>query len=130
MFFVLHILFMATATLGIIAGISAAIFFRKKKNWLKVHKYFNSCSLCGISVGVVVAVIYVWGTGGEHIDGAHQITGLAAFILALITLLLGFYQFKAKNKLAVRTTHSWLGRLSLLLLLAAITLGLLLINIL
>jgi heme A synthase len=129
MFFVLHILLMATATLGIIAGISAAMFFRRKKNWLKVHKYFNSCSLLGISVGVVVAVIYVSGTGGEHIDGTHQITGLASFIFALITLLLGFYQFKAKNRLAVRTTHRWLGRLSLLLLLAAIILGLKLINI-
>jgi len=129
MFFALHILLMATATLGIIAGVSAAIFFRKKNNWLKIHKYFNSCSLLGISVGVVVAVIYVSSAGGEHIDGTHQITGLAAFILALITLLLGFYQFKAKNKLAVRTTHRWLGRLSLLLLLAAITLGLALINI-
>jgi hypothetical protein len=30
MFFILHILLMATATLGIIAGISAAIFFVKK----------------------------------------------------------------------------------------------------
>ena len=76
-----------------------------------------------------MAFIYVSGTGGEHIDGTHQITGSAAFILALITLLLGFYQFKAKKKLVVRTTHRWLGRLSLLLLLAAITLGLKLINI-
>ena len=45
MFFILHILLMATATLGIIAGVSAAIFFRKKKNWLKIHKTFNSFSV-------------------------------------------------------------------------------------
>jgi len=129
MFFALHILFMAIATLGIIAGISAAMFFRRKKNWLKVHKSFNLFSFGGIAAGIIMAFIYVSGTGGEHIDGTHQITGSAAFILALITLLLGFYQFKAKNKLAVRTTHRWLGRLSLLLLLAAIILGLKLINI-
>jgi hypothetical protein len=76
-----------------------------------------------------MAVIYVFSTNGKHIDGLHQIIGLTAFIPAGITLSLGFYQFKAKNKLAVRTTHRWLGRFSLLLFLTAITLGLKLINI-
>ena len=130
MFFILHILFMATATLGIIAGVSAAMFLRKKRNWLKVHKYFNSFSLLGMSTGIIMAFIYVSGTNGEHIDGPHQLIGLTAFNFAVATLLLGLYQFKAKNKLAVRTTHRWLGRFSLLLFLTVITLGLILINIL
>ena len=130
MFFILHILFMATATLGIIAGVSAAMFFRKKRNWLKVHKYFNSFSLLGMSTGIIMAFIYVSGTNNEHIDGLHQLIGLPAFNFAVATLLLGLYQFKAKNKLAVGTTHRWLGRFSLLLFLMAITLGLILINIL
>ncbi|MGD0279961.1 MAG: hypothetical protein ABSC11_11715 [Smithella sp.] len=129
MFFPLHISFMAIATSGLIAGVSAAIFFRKKKNWLKIHKSLNSFSLSGIAAGIIMAFIYVSRTAGRHIDGLHQITGLAAFILALITLMLGFYQFKTKNKLAVRTAHRLFGRFSLLLLLAAITLGLILINI-
>ena len=130
MFFILHILFMATATLGIIAGVSAAMFFRKKRNWLKVHKYFNSFSLLGISAGIIMAFIYVSSTNGKHIDGLHQLTGLTAFNFAVATLLLGLYQFKVKNKSAVRTAHRWLGRFSLLLFLTAITLGLILINIL
>ena len=129
MIFFLHILLMTTATLGIITGVSAAIFFRKKSSWLKIHKSFNSFSLLGMSVGISMAVIYVSGTDGKHIDGLHQLIGLTAFVLAGITLLLGFYQFKAKNKLAVRTTHRWLGRFSLVLILTAITLGLKLINI-
>lgn len=130
MFFTLHILLMTTATLGIIAGVSVAMFFRKKRSWLKVHKYFNSFSLMGMSAGIIMAFIYVSGTNGEHIDGLHQLIGLTAFNFAVATLLLGLYQFKAKNKLAVRTTHRWLGRFSLLLFLTAITLGLILINIL
>jgi hypothetical protein len=130
MFFILHILFMATATLGIIAGVSAAMFFRKKRNWLKIHKYFNSFSLLGMSTGIIMAFIYVSGTNGEHIDGLHQITGLTALNFAVATLLLGLYQFKAKNRSAVGTTHRWLGRFSLLLFLTAITLGLILISIL
>ena len=129
MFFILHILLMIISTLGIIAGVSAAMFFRKKRNWLKVHKYFNSFSLMGMSAGIIMAFIYVSGTNGEHIDGLHQLIGLTAFNFAVATLLLGFYQFKAKNKSAVKTTHRWLGRFSLLLLLTGITLGLILINI-
>ena len=130
MFFILHILLMATATLGIIAGVSAAMFFRKKRNWLNIHKYLNSFSLMGMSAGIIMAFIYVSGTNGEHIDGLHQLIGLTAFNFSVATLLLGLYQFKAKNKSAVRTAHRWLGRFSLLLFLTAITLGLILINIL
>ena len=129
MVFFLHMLLMATATLGIITGVGVAIFFRKKSNWLKIHKSFNSFSLMGMSAGISMAVIYVSSIGDKHIDGLHQLIGLTAFILAVVTLLLGFYQFKAKNKLVVRTTHRLLGRFSLVLFLTAITLGLKLINI-
>ena len=130
MFLILHILLMAISTLGIITGVSAAMFFRKNKNWLKVHKYLNSFSLLGISAGIIMAFIYVSSTNGKHIDGLHQITGLTALNFAVATLLLGLYQFKAKNRSAVGTTHRWLGRFSLLLFLTAITLGLILTSIL
>ena len=126
----MHILLMAISTLGIIAGVSAAMFFRKKRNWLKIHKFLNSFSLLGISAGIIMAFIYVSSVNAEHIDGRHQLVGLTAFNFAVATLLLGLYQFKAKNKSAVGTIHRWLGRFSLLLFLTAITLGLILINIL
>lgn len=130
MFFPLHILLMTISTVGIIAGVSAAMFLRKKKYWLKIHKSFNLFSLLGIAVGITMAFLYVSGSGGKHIDGPHQITGLVAFIFIFITMFLGFHQFKAQNKPAVRATHRWFGRVSLLMLLTAIILGLVLINIL
>jgi threonine/homoserine/homoserine lactone efflux protein len=105
------------------------MFFRQKKNWLKYHKYLNSFSLLVMTPGIIMAFVYVSGTNSEHIDGLHQITGLTAFNFAVATLFLGLYQFKVKNKSAVRTTHRWLGRFSLLLFLTAITFGLILINI-
>ena len=129
MFFFLHVLLMTTSTLGIITGVGAAMFFRKKKNWLKIHKYLNSFSLLGISSGIIMAFIFVSGTNDKHIDGLHQITGLTALNFAVATLLLGLYQFKARNRSAVGTTHRWLGRLSLLLVIFALMLGLLLAGI-
>jgi len=128
-FFPLHILLMAIATPGIIVGVSAAIFFRRRGNWLKIHKSLNLFSFFGVSAGIIMAIFYVSETSGKHIGGVHQLIGLAAFIFAGFTLLLGFYQFKAKNKIAARATHRLLGRFSLVLLLTAIMLGLKLINI-
>lgn len=130
MLFTLHLLLMPIATAGIIAGVSAAIFFRKKKNWLKIHKLLNSTGILVMSFGITMAFIYISGSGGRHLNGLHQTIGVTALIVAFVTLLLGFHQFKAKNKPLVRTMHRWLGRFSLLLILTAITLGLMLINIL
>jgi hypothetical protein len=121
---------MTISTMGIIVGVSAAMFLRKKKYWLKIHKTFNSFSLLGILMGIIMAFLYVSGSGGKHINGLHQMTGLSAFIFAFTTILLGFHQFKAINKPAVRTAHRWFGRVSLLILLTAIILGLILISIL
>ena len=129
MFFPLHILLMAIATPVIIIGVGMAIFYRQKSNWLKIHKSFNFFSFLGMSAGIIMAVVYVFGAGGKHIDGLHQIIGLAAFVFVGLTLLLGFYQFKAKNKLVIKATHRLLGRFSLVLLLTTIVLGLKLINI-
>lgn len=129
MFFTLHILLVAIATLCIIAGFAAAIFFRRRSNWLTIHKTFNLFSFSGLFAGIVMAIFYVSETGGKHIFGVHQITGLTAFIFAGVTLLPGFYQFKAKNKIMARAAHRALGRFSLVLLLTAAMMGLKLINI-
>lgn len=128
MFFFLHILFMVISTLGIVAGICVAMFFRRKKNWLTIHKSVNSLGLIGLSTGLIMAFLYVANSGNKHMDGFHQVAGLVAFALALMTLLLGFYQFKAKNKSAARTGHRWTGRVSVLMFLITIILGLVLIN--
>jgi hypothetical protein len=120
---------MVTASLGIITGISYAIFFRKKNSWFKIHKSFNLFSFVGMSAGVCMAAIYVSGSSGKHLNGIHQLAGLTTFTIVLVTLLLGFYQFKAQNSLVLRTTHRWLGRLSLLSITVVLILGLILTKI-
>ncbi|MDI6741887.1 MAG: hypothetical protein QMD11_04020 [Smithella sp.] len=129
MFFILHILLMVTAILGVITGIAFAVFFRKKKNWLKIHKTINSLGSLTMAAGFLMVFIYVSGSSGEHINGLHQAVGLMALMCVGIALLLGFHQFRAKNKPAVRTAHRFIGRLSLVTLITAVILGLKLINI-
>ena len=129
MVFFFHMLLMALGTFCFIAGVGAAVFFRKKRNWLKVHKYFNSSGFMALCAGAIMAFTYVSENGGKHLNGIHQIVGFIVFVLTLVTLILGFYQFRAKNKIAVRTTHHWLGRLSLLLVIINLILGLMLAKI-
>jgi hypothetical protein len=129
MFFILHILLMAISFLGITFAVTVAMFLRKKKNWLKIHKSVNSLSFGGMAAGIMMAFIYVTVSSGNHMIGLHHISGLASFVLTCMTISCGFYQFKAKNKPAVRTAHRWLGRFSVLMSLTTIVLGLKLINV-
>ena len=125
MLFFFHKLLMFLATICLLTGISAAVFFRHKPNWLKIHKLFNPAGFIALFTGVVFAFLFVYTSSGEHLDGIHQIVGLFAFVLTGVPLFLGFYQFKAGSNLpTIKTFHRWLGRFSLLLIIAALILGL------
>lgn len=129
MIFFFHIVLMVLMAFCFLVGVGAAVFFRKKRNWLKVHKYFNSSGFMALCAGAIMAFAYVLEKGGKHLNGIHQSVGFIVFVLTLVTLILGFYQFRAENKIAVRTTHHWLGRLSLLLVIINLPLGLVLAKI-
>lgn len=129
MFFFLHISLMTVATLGVICAVGIAMGLRKKKIWLNMHKTINVLSLCSAVVGIASAFFYVMNSSEKHLNGFHPWIGLAAALVAASTLFLGFYQFKAKNKLAARTAHRFGGRLSVLMFAGAVILGLKLINV-
>ena len=126
MFIIFHKSLMALATLCLVTGVSAAVFFRRSRYWLKIHKAFNSIASIFLSAGVVMAITAVWQQKGYHLDGFHHIIGSIALGSAIISLFLGFYQFQAKNRMqGLKTLHRWLGRLSLLLVIVALISGLL-----
>lgn len=130
MFILFHKSLMALATLCLITGVSAAVFSRKNRYWLKIHKAFNSIAVIFLSAGATMAITAVCQQNGEHLDGFHPVTGSIALGLAIISLILGFYQFKAKSRIQIfKTIHRWLGRLSLLLVIAALITGLILAGI-
>jgi len=129
MLILIHMLLMITAAICLMAGITTAIFLRKKSYWLKTHKNLNSVGFFLLLAGGIMAFANILINDGTHFNGLHQLIGLGALILTFITLLLGFYSFKAINKIAVRAAHRWLGRVSFLLILTALILGLMLAGI-
>lgn len=124
MLILIHMLLMITAAICLIAGITIAIFLRKKSYWLKMHKNLNLAGFFLLLTGGVMAFANILSNDGTHFSGLHQQLGLTAIILTSVTLLFGFYSFKAINKIAVRAAHRWLGRVSFLLILATLIIGL------
>jgi len=129
MLIIIHLSLMIAAALCLAGGISIAMFGRKKKNWLTLHKNINLAGAMGLIVGGTTAFTDVWASDGRHLAGLHQWIGLAAIALGCLTLYLGFYSFKAVNKAYVRAIHRRLGRCAALFILAAVALGLKLIGI-
>ena len=128
MLILMHISLMSAAVLCLITGVGIAVLGRKKTSWLKGHKRFNLTGFCLLVTGALLAFANVVTSDGHHLAGLHQWAGLAALILAGITVFLGFHSFKAVNKPATRAAHRWTGRLALAAVLGALLLGLALIG--
>lgn len=129
MLIVAHLSLMSIAALCLASGVGMAMFGRKKKNWLRMHKTLNASGLILALTGAVMAFANIVSSNGHHLAGPHPWTGLTAVILCGITLHLGRHSFKAKNKAAARGLHRWSGRVSFILMLAALTMGLQMIGI-
>jgi len=125
MLFFLHKLLASLAVLSMITGVSAAVFFRRNNRWLKIHKSLNISAVLVLFLGLLTVGTMVFQYEGQHLNGLHPRIGISAFGFALITLLLGFYQFQAGAKAKiVRTLHRVFGRLTLILIIGALILGL------
>jgi len=130
MLIVLHLVLMTAAVISLITGVGVAMFARKRKNWLKLHKAINTAGVMIGLAGAAMAFVNIVTSAGNHLSGLHQRVGLFAILLFCFTLYLGFYSFKAANKTAVRATHRWSGRFSLITMLATLILGLMMIGVL
>lgn len=124
MLIIAHLSLMIAALLCLTAGVGIAMFGRRKKNWLALHKRLNSTGGLILIAGGAAAFVNVVVSEGLHLAGLHQWFGLTAIILCSITWGLGIYSFKAKNKAAVRAIHRRSGRLAIIFMLAALVLGL------
>ncbi len=126
---ILHLLLMTAATICLTAGIGMAMFGRRKTNWLKLHRTFNTSGSIIAFIGAVAAFSSVVTSEGVHLAKFHHQIGLTTVLLISLALFLGYYSFKAGNKAAVRTAHRWSGRLSFIAMLSALILGLKMIGI-
>jgi uncharacterized membrane protein YozB (DUF420 family) len=101
--------------------------YKKTKPWrIKVHR--SLLILGGVSavLGLVSGIYMVTLSGGGHFKVPHAYVGIITVIFILYTLRLGFVQFKAKpDKIKIlKLRHKWFGRITAVLMLINIVLGL------
>jgi hypothetical protein len=113
-FFYAHAGLMTGGFLLMATGVTAALFFRRKRWWLKVHRYAGLTGVCAFFLGVVMAFLMVAQAGEGHLKMPHAWLGAAVLLLAVITPVLGQLQFRWKEKAQqIRALHRWSGRLTL-----------------
>jgi hypothetical protein len=112
MLILLHLTFMIAAALCLLAGVGIAMFGRKKRTWLKMHKNLNTAGFGLLAAGGAMAFANVAVSGGDHLAGLHSWFGAAAAALAALTIFLGYYSLRAPN-LGRRAGPRWSGRLAL-----------------
>lgn len=122
-FFLFHKAAGVLGTTCMLTGVGAVLFFRKHRNWLKVHKLFNLAAVIFLFTGISLVFILVQKQQGEHFSGFHPVAGMATLVLAFSSLVLGFYQLKAENKIRARRIHRLLGRLASLSMIVALISG-------
>lgn len=130
-FFYLHAGFMLTATLLLLAGVSVAKFWRRKRWWLKAHRRIALAGVATMIAGFASAIMLVTLSGQPHFGPPHTWLGAATLSGIVLTPVLGFSQFRfPAHAAAIRSVHRWSGRVTLIMALITITAGLMLAGIL
>jgi hypothetical protein len=121
-----HIAAMGLSFSVMAAGMLIARFLKKRKWWLKVHRAFGITGAVLGSFGLGIAVYMTAVKSGIHLRVVHSWFGIFALLLIFLSPFFGKAVLKAKKerKPFFRHTHRWAGRSALLVMLAAIVLGL------
>ena len=116
---------MLAGFLSMAAGITIAMFMRKRKWWLRVHRRLGSAGVACVLLGFVAALFMVSRWTGHHFAVPHAHMGLVTILSVLFTYAMGIMQFKVKKKAAkIQLIHRWSGRLTLTMLFLNIISGL------
>lgn len=120
---------MASAFTAMLTGMILARCFKKKKWWLKVHRFLGAAGAALGIGGVITAAYMVSRTTGIHLRIIHSWAGLSALLLFAFTPTLGIIMLKGgPHAKTYRKIHRWAGRLALLVMAAAILLALAYLN--
>jgi len=118
-----HATLMITGFILLFTGFLVAR-YHKTKDWYKTHTILQVCGGTCILAGIAVGVYMVTLSGLPSFRNIHEIFGVITGLMVIITLVLGYsvrWVHTAKN--VVRTSHRWLGRITIALMAVTIVLG-------
>lgn len=123
--FYFHSGFMVTGFLLMMTGIAIAVFMRRRRWWLKLHKAAGTLTAFFFLSGFTSGVIMVAVSAGEHFRLVHHYLGLLTTAMAVLTAVFGYLQFRMKVSTGkMRPLHRWSGRVTLILACVTVVSGL------
>jgi hypothetical protein len=118
-----HVLLVTTGVVVLLGGMLTARYMKKKSWWLKAHKSLAiSGALLTISGFIVAAYMVSTYMGTYLVMEPHAYLGIAALALVVIAPIMGFMQFRIKDK-RMHIIHRWSGRLAIVMVLTNIASG-------
>jgi hypothetical protein len=129
--FYLHVGLMLSAALCLLMGMAVAMTLRRKRWWLKAHRFIGIAGVAIMAAGFTAAIMLVSLSGRSHFGPPHTWLGGMTLSGAALTPTLGFSIFKfPKRAIVLRRIHRWLGRWTITMVMVTIVSGLLLVGIL
>lgn len=121
-----HAILMGASFVLLSTGMLVARYMKKKRGWLKNHKWLQWFGAVGAVLAFAIAFYMLAAEGAGHIRFAHSIVGLITVISIILTPVIGYAILKGKRerKRAYRIFHRWIGRITLAGMIAAVILGL------
>jgi len=129
--FYLHVGLMLSAALCLLMGMAVAMTLRRKRWWLKAHRFIGIAGAAIMAAGFIAAILMVFLSGQPHFGPPHTWLGGMTLLSAALTPALGFSVFRfPKHAVTLRRIHRWLGRFTITMVMVTIFAGLLLVGIL
>jgi hypothetical protein len=124
-FFQSHVVLMAAGSVMIAAAIFIAMTQRRKRWWLRLHRGAGLSGAVLILGGAAAVVTAITIAAGKHFNSPHTWFGALTVVAVVVTPLLGFMQFKIRQRAeSLRFFHRIGGRILAGALLITILLGL------
>ena len=110
---------------SMVTGVFVAMFKRKEKWWLKLHKNLGLAGATLTVLGLFMGLYMVEEATGVHFRVPHAFLGVITIIFVVTTLLLRFLAMSMKERgKQLMGFHRWSGRITLILMIMAIISGL------
>ena len=119
-----HALFMILALLLLMFA-GAIIYQRQYTWWFTAHKISGSLGAVFAAVGICISYLMVEEQNGLHINVFHAQVGLFTLLALAATIAMTPW----RQKKSIRTLHIYVARLSIILVIVTVLLGLSLVDI-
>ncbi|MGC9337859.1 MAG: hypothetical protein ACP5EQ_07180 [Candidatus Cloacimonadia bacterium] len=119
-----HALFMILALLLLMCA-GGVIYLRQYTWWFTAHKISGSLGALLATIGIYIAYLMVEEQNGNHITVFHAQAGLFTLLALAATIAITPW----RQKPSIRTLHIYVARLSIILVIVTVLIGLALVDI-